>query len=121
MDLLVKNNHLYLTNIGGSSGNVIIKLTKELQYVDSFGRVVDFTSGETADQLGEFYGPTRFLATTAEHIYLTDDNAEYIDGFPVESPNRIIRFKDIEGSDWKAYRPVGSEGDELGLYAPIPS
>ncbi|MFO7729569.1 MAG: hypothetical protein R6V86_02280 [Spirochaetia bacterium] len=116
MDLLVKNNHLYLTNPNGSSGNVIMKFTRDLQFVGSFGRVIDLSS-ETADQPGEFYGPTRFLATTTNEIYVTDD----ADNFSFEHLNRIIRFKDINGTNWKAYHPVDVNGDELGLYFPQPS
>ncbi|MCF7947829.1 MAG: hypothetical protein K9M94_04475 [Spirochaetia bacterium] len=113
MDLLVKNNHLYLTNPNGSSGNVIMKFTRDLQYVGSFGRVVDLSS-ETADQPGEFYGPTRFIATTADNIYLTDDADDNAYG----SPNRIIRFKDINGANWQTYQPVDLNGDLLELYFP---
>ena len=108
LDLLVKNNHLYVTNPGGSSGDLILKFTKNLDFVDSFGTLSD----GTLDEVGEFIQPTRFLTTTSDSIYVTDDDDSGIIG-----TNRIIKFNDTDGSGWDSYNPITSDNiDALDLF-----
>ena len=108
IDLLVKNNHLYVTNPAGSSGELILKFTKNLDFVDSFGTPSD----GTLDEVGEFIQPTRFLTTTSDSIYVTDDDDSGIIG-----TNRIIKFNDTDGSGWYSYNPITSVNtDALDLF-----
>ena len=108
LDLLVKNNHLYVTNPGGSSGDLILKFTKNLDFVDSFGTL----SEGTLDEVGEFIQPTRFLTTTSDSIFVTDDNDSGLLG-----TNRIIKFDDTDGSGWYSFNPVTSDNiDALDLF-----
>lgn len=100
-DILIKNNHVYVLSGGGTDGKVIVKLTKNLNFVDSFGRIgVNNTPGV-------FLGPTRFLATTKEGIYVTDDTPDI---------NRIVKFDDVDGSGWEYYQPQIDGVDLLSLF-----
>ena len=103
IDLLVKNNHLYVTNPGGLDGELILKYTKGLDLVESFGTLSD----GALDEVGEFIQPTRFLTTTSDSIYVTDDDDSGLTG-----TNRIIKFNDTDGSGWDSYNPITSLGDD---------
>ncbi len=103
IDLLVKNNHLYVTNPDGSNGELILKYNTNLDFVESFGTISD----GTLDEVGEFIQPTRFLTTTSDNIYVTDDDDSGILG-----TNRIIKFNDTDGSGWDSYNPITSLGDD---------
>lgn len=106
-DLLIKNNHLYVTNPGGSDGELILKFTRTLNLVDSFGT---FSDG-SLDEVGEFIQPARFLATTSDSIFVTDDDDSGLLG-----TNRIIKFDDTDGSGWDSYNPVSDSVDALDLF-----
>jgi hypothetical protein len=104
-DLLVKNNHVYLSIPGSFK---VVKLSKELQKVGSIG----FATDGTADEVGEFVGPSRFVTTTSDDIYIMDESSG------TSGTNRIIRFKDISGKGWTAFNPTNSGSDVLVLYLP---
>lgn len=106
-DLLIKNNHLYITNPGGSDGELILKFDKNLALVDSFGTSTD----GTLDEVGEFIQPARFITTTSDAIFVTDD-----DDSGELNTNRIVRFNDTDGSGWDSYNPVSDGIDALDLF-----
>ncbi|MFW6209232.1 MAG: hypothetical protein ACOC7X_11055 [Spirochaetota bacterium] len=106
-DLLIKNNHLYITNPGGSDGELILKFTKTLELVDSFGT----SSDGSLDEVGKFIQPARFITTTSDSIFVTDDDDSGLLG-----TNRIIKFYDTDGSGWDSYNPVSDSVDALGLF-----
>ncbi|MDZ7794104.1 MAG: hypothetical protein U5P10_10565 [Spirochaetia bacterium] len=69
-DLLYKEGHIYVTNRAGPDGEQILKLNKDLVLVGSFG-VAATELGTTVE--GEFFGPSRFLASTNKKIYVIDE------------------------------------------------
>ena len=100
-DILIKNNHVYVLSGNGADGKVVVKLTKELDFIDSFGRIgVNNTPGV-------FVGPRRFLATTKKGFYVTDDTPTI---------NRIVKFDDVNSSGWETYEPQSDSVDLLSLF-----
>jgi hypothetical protein len=109
-DIILKRKHIYLTNPGdGPEGSAIVKLTKELEFIDSFGTSYRFKSG-TPSGAGDFFNPARFLAPNKEDFYIMDD------GNGTNGENRIIRFSDINGDGWTVFNPQVGGSDDFSFF-----
>src|SRR6056297_2014436 len=106
-DILYKEGHIYVTNRAGPAGKQILKLNKDLELVNSFGLAAT-ELGTTVE--GEFFGPSRFLASSNKRIYVID---EIIDPDLNTSlgANRIVSFTTDFGG-WDTYMPQGVDPQE---------
>ncbi len=93
-DIVYKAGYLYVSNNDGADGYKILKFDTDLNLLDHFGV---FTSDPL--QIGGFFGPSRFLATTSKKIFIIDDSSSY------EDSNRIVGFSNLDGDDWETYMP----------------
>jgi hypothetical protein len=107
-DVLVKGNDVYVSDYGDPFPQLgdpipgrIVRLTKDLQPVDSF-------PGPANDP---FLGPERFVAILNKPITLIDETSS-------GEGNRLVAFNDMTGEGWTTYRPinVGSGLDEFAFY-----
>jgi len=106
-DLLYKEGHIYVTNRAGPAGKQILKLNKDLELVNSFGLAAT-ELGTTVE--GEFFGPSRFLASSNKRIYVIDEiiNPDLNTSL---GGNRIVSF-DTEFGEWDTYMPQGVDPQE---------
>ena len=94
-DIVYKHGSIFVSNQQG--GKQILQFSTGLDYLGGFG---ERTS--TPSNPGEFFRPSRFVATTAKKIYIVDDST---DSFGYEK-NRIVSFTDIDGNGWETYNPL---------------
>ncbi len=92
-EVVHKNGHIYVADLGGELSPRVIKLTTDLDYVDELPGKPDETD--------PFHGPQRFLAVLSDKIYVIDEGVEEL--APDEN-NRIVAFDDITGSGWVTYQ-----------------
>jgi hypothetical protein len=105
VDLIYKDRHIFIVSPGGNpGGGAIIKLTPDFRIVDSFG-----TISPSASNPGEFFNPVRFISSSNEEFFVIDDGT-------ATGENRIVRFDNIEGDNWKAFNPQNDTGDEFSFY-----
>jgi hypothetical protein len=91
-DILVHDGYVYVSD-PGSSPPSIVRLTKNLQFVDSF-------RGPANDP---FLGPERFVATLNEPITVID---EAFGG----NGDRLVSFNSMTGAGWVTCGETGSSG-----------
>jgi len=91
-DVLVKGDYVYVSDFAAKK---IIRLTKNLQFVDSF-------PGPTSDP---FLGPERFVAILNKPITVIDESTP--------GQGRLVSFNDIAGAGWTTY---GSNGTGTGQF-----
>ncbi|MBN1798836.1 MAG: hypothetical protein JW822_09675 [Spirochaetales bacterium] len=113
-DVIVKDNYVYILNFDGESGNKIIKLTKGLTFVGSYG---DKAEEPYPDNItGHFYGPLRFLAVTNSVFTIIDDRSTIgIAG----STDRLMQIDPgFNASSWRTYGSYGNGDGQFDFWLP---
>ncbi len=108
-DVTVRDSSVYLAD---SIGAQIIEFDTDLNEIARFGAPYDKESEDPPTDT-EFFGPSRFAALPPEEPWFVVID-ETKDGWPRES--RIVRFSDMNGSDWLAYGEHGSGEDEFWFF-----
>jgi hypothetical protein len=96
-DVLVNGDYVYVSDNGARQ---IVRLTKNLQFVDSF-------PGPVGDN---FVGPEQFVAIPNHPITVIDETPYSAQG------NRIVSFNDMTGAGWTVYEPQTSGQDDFVFY-----
>jgi len=107
-DIMYKHGYIYVTNQDDTTGDQILQFDTDLNFVKGYG-----TQDSTPTQPGQFYRPSRFVATTSRKIYVLDNNP-----YNNYGDNRLVSFSDLDGNGWDTYTPrEGSSGQDIfGFY-----
>lgn len=104
-DVLVKGDDVYVSDYGDPYQQMIpgriVRLTKDLQMVDSF-------AGPASDP---FYGPERFIAILNRPIVVVDEYGNYPTNL-----DRIVSFDDMTGTGWTVFGSSGSSIDQFQFF-----
>jgi DNA-binding beta-propeller fold protein YncE len=106
-DVVVKPPYVYVANLNTAdwyTAQSIVQLTLDLEFVDEFGEP---WYGEGPLPPGVFLGPKRFVATLNPGLTLIDEYYEV---------DRIVSFRDMNGTDWTTYGSSGSGKDEFNFF-----
>jgi hypothetical protein len=90
--IMVKGPYVYVSdnNVGGTGKAQIVRLDKNLQFVDSF-------PGPSTDLS---YGPETFVATLNRKFTVIDEKSNFFD--------RLVSFDDMSGAGWTTFGSYGS-------------
>lgn len=101
-DILVKDDKLYVANLGGADGYQILELsTSDLSLTGHFGNSI---SVQGTDE-GDFYGPRRFAVPLNNELVIVDDSS-------TDDLDKLIHMDNINGDNWTTL-PVSGDGQIL--------
>ncbi|MCP4131826.1 MAG: hypothetical protein GY754_12675 [bacterium] len=105
-DVLLKDGSLYVANKAGAAGYRLLQLSADLStLVAAYGAVAD-----SATDVGDFYGPQRFVGAINGKIYLIDEDTADT------KTNRIIYMDDMSGSGWTTYGEYHASDTSAGYF-----
>jgi len=95
-DIKIYNDYVYVANHDGADGYKIIKLDKDLNYIESYGNA---TTVYPSTDPGQFYGPHYFAAIRRDGIYIIDE--KYESG----RYDKLVKISDFSDTGWEVFDP----------------
>lgn len=120
MDVIVRNNSIYVANYGGGTDRKILKFPLDF---DTFTAPDGYGSAPPSDRSfyggpGYFYGAQHFISGMKDSLIIID-KGYYIPVQPLVFVDRLISIQDIEGSGWTSFGSSGASTDQFDFYSYI--